>query len=90
MLSKCIFRGKLNVFMIFFQPEIPKYGKGMPSNPTPQGANEKDFISYTVSAPSGRGTALFSADGNTFSQILLITFIFIWSLLHGSIGELLN
>lgn len=45
-------------------PEIPKYGKGMPSNPTPQGANEKDFISYTVSAPSGRGTALFSADEN--------------------------
>ena len=49
--------------MVCFQPEIPKFVKGMPSNPTPQAVNEKDFISYTVSAPSGRGTTLFSADG---------------------------
>ena len=34
------------------QPGIPKNSK------SPQ-----DYISYTVSAPSGRATAMFSADG---------------------------
>ena len=63
-------------FVSFSQPEIPKFGKGMPSNPTPQGANEKDFISYTVSAPSGRGTAMFSADGrlNAFRYHVSVAF----------------
>jgi len=48
------------------QPEIPKYSKSYNHNATTSGGNpDKDYISYTVSAPSGRGTALFSADGES-------------------------
>ncbi|XP_052248307.1 uncharacterized protein C10orf67, mitochondrial-like isoform X5 [Dreissena polymorpha] len=46
-------------------PDIPKYGKSIPPpGVTPGALQEKDYISYTVSAPSGRGTALFSAEEN--------------------------
>ncbi|KAL4222964.1 hypothetical protein ACF0H5_019005 [Mactra antiquata] len=45
-------------------PDIPKYARPMNPNATPGAPQEKDYISYTVSAPSGRGTALFSADEN--------------------------
>ena len=47
----------------------------MPATITPgggMGGGEKDYISYTVSAPSGRGTALFSTDGRC---LLLIFYI---------------
>ena len=37
-----------------FQPDIPKRGESK---------SPADFISYTVSAPSGRATALFSTEG---------------------------
>lgn len=42
-------------------PEIPKSQKGPGTQPN-QG--DKDYISYTVSAPSGRGTAMLSVDEN--------------------------
>ncbi|WAQ94028.1 CJ067-like protein [Mya arenaria] len=45
-------------------PEIPKYSKPVNPGATPGGFADKDYISYTVSAPSGRGTAIFSADEN--------------------------
>ncbi|XP_048237169.1 uncharacterized protein C10orf67, mitochondrial-like isoform X3 [Haliotis rufescens] len=38
-------------------PDIPRSGKS-------QRGGDKDYISYTVSAPSGRGTAMFSVDEN--------------------------
>ncbi|XP_052096167.1 uncharacterized protein C10orf67, mitochondrial-like isoform X5 [Mytilus californianus] len=56
------------------KPVIPDIGRGR-QQPQPQPAQgqplnvggvlgEKDYISYTVSAPSGRGTAMFSVDEN--------------------------
>ncbi|XP_053373303.1 uncharacterized protein C10orf67, mitochondrial-like isoform X6 [Mercenaria mercenaria] len=45
-------------------PDIPKYARPVNPNATPGAPQEKDYISYTVSAPSGRGTAIFSADEN--------------------------
>ncbi|XP_060551764.1 uncharacterized protein C10orf67, mitochondrial-like isoform X1 [Ruditapes philippinarum] len=45
-------------------PDIPKYAKPINPNATPGAPQEKDYISYTVSAPSGRGTAIFSTDEN--------------------------
>ncbi|KAK3108449.1 hypothetical protein FSP39_008186 [Pinctada imbricata] len=51
-------------------PEIPKKpagpSGGQPVNPQSGGVimGEKDYISYTVSAPSGRGTAMMSVDEN--------------------------
>ncbi|XP_071102638.1 uncharacterized protein C10orf67, mitochondrial-like [Haliotis cracherodii] len=41
-------------------PDIPRSGKSQRGG----GAGDKDYISYTVSAPSGRGTAMFSVDEN--------------------------
>ena len=54
--------------MIIFalQPEIPKKPPGttgQPLNPGGGVLGDKDYISYTVSAPSGRGTAMMSVDG---------------------------
>jgi len=54
------------------QPEIPKYAK--PIGGTPGGLADRDYISYTVSAPSGRGTAVFSADGNVVC-LMCVTFV---------------
>lgn len=45
-------------------PGIPKYARPVNPNAPPGAPQEKDYISYTVSAPSGRGTALFSAEEN--------------------------
>ncbi|XP_076095216.1 uncharacterized protein LOC143065496 isoform X13 [Mytilus galloprovincialis] len=56
------------------KPVIPDIGRGR-QQPPPQPSQgqplnvggvlgEKDYISYTVSAPSGRGTAMFSVDEN--------------------------
>ncbi|XP_046580568.1 uncharacterized protein C10orf67, mitochondrial-like isoform X2 [Haliotis rubra] len=41
-------------------PDIPRSGKSQRGG----GGGDKDYISYTVSAPSGRGTAMFSVDEN--------------------------
>ncbi|CAC5387599.1 unnamed protein product [Mytilus coruscus] len=54
------------------KPVIPDIGRGrqqpppQPTQPLNGGGvlGEKDYISYTVSAPSGRGTAMFSVDEN--------------------------
>lgn len=56
----------LIALLFFLQPDIPKYSKGYNPNTVTGGPADKDYISYTVSAPSGRGTALFSADGKNF------------------------
>ena len=44
-------------------PAPPQPAPGQPLN-VPGVLGEKDYISYTVSAPSGRGTAMFSVDEN--------------------------
>ena len=54
------------------QPDIPKYGKGTVTPGGGVGGGEKDYISYTVSAPSGRGTALFSTDGIHYYHLCTI------------------
>nr|XP_034308652.1 uncharacterized protein C10orf67, mitochondrial isoform X3 [Crassostrea gigas] len=56
------------------KPVIPDIPKKPPPNTTPamnvntsaggMGVFDKDYISYTVSAPSGRGTAMLSVDEN--------------------------
>nr|XP_022309738.1 uncharacterized protein C10orf67, mitochondrial-like isoform X2 [Crassostrea virginica] len=56
------------------KPVIPDIPKKPPANNTPamnvntsaggMGMVDKDYISYTVSAPSGRGTAMLSVDEN--------------------------
>ena len=51
-----IFSFEVNIAFLL-QPDIRRNSKG-----GAQG-HERDYISYTVSAPSGRGTAMFSADG---------------------------
>lgn len=58
------------MFFLYSKPDIPKKP---PPNTTPamnvntsaggMGVFDKDYISYTVSAPSGRGTAMLSVDG---------------------------
>jgi hypothetical protein len=71
------------LFFFNFQPDIGK-GKQQPQAP-PQPApgqplnvpgvlGEKDYISYTVSAPSGRGTAMFSVDGRYSRTVTTMTY----------------
>lgn len=48
------------MFILIFQPNINKHNKKGDSD------QDKDCISYTISAPSGRGTAMFSVDGQLF------------------------
>ncbi|XP_067649451.1 uncharacterized protein C10orf67, mitochondrial-like isoform X2 [Haliotis asinina] len=46
-------------------PDIPRSGKSQRGGAGGGGGGgDKDYISYTVSAPSGRGTAMFSVDEN--------------------------
>ena len=61
------------------QPEIPKYAK--PIGGTPGGLADRDYISYTVSAPSGRGTAVFSADGNVVC-FMCVTLVRYWNAIN--------
>ena len=60
-----------------FQPEIPKSVTVVKSakggrGGVPGGSGDKDFISYTVSVPSGRGSAVFSVDGEPVINIVLM------------------
>ena len=50
------------------------YEKQPPQKGTNPGATEKDYISYTVSAPSGRGTAMLSVDGKNWFYWHLISY----------------
>lgn len=47
------------------------------------GVFDKDYISYTVSAPSGRGTAMLSVDGKWHPLPTFLILIFISGLLQG-------
>lgn len=68
-------------FFLYFKPDIPKKP---PPNTTPamnvntsaggMGVFDKDYISYTVSAPSGRGTAMLSVDGKWHHPLSSIWF----------------
>lgn len=60
--------------MFISQPDIPKYARPVNPNATPGAPQEKDYISYTVSAPSGRGTAIFSADGKLIGKMTHLKF----------------
>lgn len=74
-------------FFIYLKPDIPK--KPQP-NTTPamnvntsaggMGMVDKDYISYTVSAPSGRGTAMLSVDGKWHPSLPAFWFFFYGSL----------
>lgn len=44
------------------------------------GMVDKDYISYTVSAPSGRGTAMLSVDGKWHPSLPAFWFFFYGSL----------
>jgi len=70
--SISIFHINPDTAVSILQPEIPKYAK--PIGGTPGGLADRDYISYTVSAPSGRGTAVFSADGNVVC-LMCVTFV---------------
>ncbi|KAL3831869.1 hypothetical protein ACJMK2_023566 [Sinanodonta woodiana] len=48
-------------------PEITKFKAGNPGS----GAAGPDFLSYTVSAPSGRGTAMFSVEENPLQDAVM-------------------
>ena len=71
---------RLMNFFLYLQPDIGRGRQQPPPQPS-QGQplnvggvlGEKDYISYTVSAPSGRGTAMFSVDGKFYVPIQLLT-----------------
>lgn len=78
-------QNQYSCFFLYFKPDIPKKP---PPNTTPamnvntsaggMGVFDKDYISYTVSAPSGRGTAMLSVDGKWHPLPTFLILIFFW------------